>query len=146
MGKGHAKDRIEVDAQTRNLAAVREFLHAAIRRSALPKREANKVVLAVDEAIANTIRHGNAGNGGGRVEVEVDASEDQFTVRVRDSGRVYDIARKAEETLEMNLQAHIAAGHRHGLGLFIMRRVMDEVRYDSKQGARNELTLVKYIA
>lgn len=146
MKEANVTDRIEVDAHTRNLAVVREFLHAAISRSALQRRDANKVVLAVDEAIANTIRHGNAGRHDSRVEVTIDADTERFTVRVRDTGTVFDIARKAEETVDMDLQAHIAAGHRHGLGLFIMRRVMDEVRYVSKQGEKNELTLVKYIA
>jgi anti-sigma regulatory factor (Ser/Thr protein kinase) len=141
----HVTDRLEVEAHTRNLAAVRQFLHAAIRRSSLPRRDVNKVVLAVDEAVANTIRHGYE-SGSGNVEVLVDADDEKFTVKVRDTGQVYDVAKRAEEAATFDLQAHIAAGHRHGLGLFIMRRVMDEVRYSSRAGEPNELTLVKYIA
>ena len=57
MSDSHVTDRLEVEAETRNLAVVREFLHSAIKRSALPTGDANKVVLAVDEACANVILH-----------------------------------------------------------------------------------------
>lgn len=43
------------------------------------------------------------------------------------------------------MKAHVTAGSKRGLGLFIMRKVMDEVRYDSKEGQQNVLTLVKNI-
>jgi serine/threonine-protein kinase RsbW len=134
-----------VEAQTRNLAVVREFLHAAIKRSMLPSGDANKVVLAVDEAVANTIQHGYEGTDKGKVEVVIDADTTAFTVRIRDTGISYDTASGADEKSELDLQQHIASGNKRGLGLFIMRKVMDEVRYTSREGEINELTLVKYI-
>jgi serine/threonine-protein kinase RsbW len=144
MSESRLTDRVEVEAHTRNLAVVREFLHSAIKRSALPKREVNKLVLAVDEAVANTIQHGTLDETS-KVEVVVDADYARFLVRVRDNGAGYDVASKAEEVANLDLAAHIAAGNRKGLGLFIMRRVMDEVHYSSKAGESNELTLIKYI-
>jgi len=138
-------DRLEVDAETRNLAVVREFLHAAIRRSALPTGDVNKVVLAVDEAVANTIQHGYEGMARGKVTVLIDADSMTFRVRIRDNGVSYDSAKGSADKAELDLQAHIASGSKRGLGLFIMRKVMDEVRYTSREGDMNELTLVKYI-
>lgn len=145
MSDSHVTDRLEVEAETRNLAVVREFLHAAIKRSLLPSTDSNKVVLAVDEAVANTIQHGYEGQERGKVEVVIDADEAAFTVRVRDTGISYDSASGADSKSELDLQQHIASGNKRGLGLFIMRKVMDEVRYTSREGEINELTLVKYI-
>ena len=73
MSDSHLTDRLKVEAETRNLAVVREFLHAAIKRSLLPVADSNKVVLAVDEAVANTIQHGYEGMEPGSVEVLIDA-------------------------------------------------------------------------
>lgn len=145
MSDSHVKDRLEVPAETRNLAVVREFLHACIKRSSLPAADCNKVVLAVDEAVANTIQHGYEGMEKGSVEVIVDADGASFTVRIRDSGVSYDSAKGSADRSEIDLQTHIASGNKRGLGLFIMRKVMDEVRYTSREGEVNELTLVKYI-
>ena len=146
MSESSLSDQIVVEAQTRNLAKVREFLHRAIKRSALPSADVNKVVLAVDEAVANTIQHGYDGVEGGRVEILIEADQEQFKVTVRDSGIAYDAAKGADETAELDLQAHVSAGNKRGLGLFIMRKVMDEVLYHSREGELNELILVKYIA
>jgi len=145
MSDARVTDRLEVSAHTRNLALVREFLHAAIKRSALPPADINKVVLAVDEAVANTIQHGYEGRDPGSVEILIDADADKFAVRVRDSGVSFDTAKGSEAKAELDLQKHIASGNKRGLGLFIMRKVMDEVSYSSREGERNELLLVKYI-
>lgn len=145
MSDSHVTDKLEVDAETKNLAVVREFLHATIKRSLLPTTDANKVVLAVDEAVANTIQHGYEGRDRGTVEVLIDADDKAFTVRIRDTGISYDSATGADDKAELDLQQHIASGNKRGLGLFIMRKVMDEVRYTSREGEINELTLVKYI-
>lgn len=145
MSDSHVTDRLEVAAHTRNLAVVREFLHNAIKRSALPTKDVNKVVLAVDEAVANTIQHGYEGREGGTVEIMIDADHQKFTVKIRDSGISYDPAVGSKANASIDLPAHIASGNKRGLGLFIMRKVMDEVRYTSREGDINELTLVKYI-
>lgn len=145
MSDSHVTDRLEVDAHTRNLAVVREFLHNAIKRSTLAKGDANKVVLAVDEAVANTIQHGYEGRDDGTVEVIIDADSERFQVKIRDTGVSYDTASGADTAESMDLQSHIAQGNKRGLGLFIMRKVMDEVRYTSREGDVNELTLVKFI-
>ena len=71
----------EVDAKTQNLAKVREFLHGTIKRSALPASDVNKVVLAVDEAVANIIQHGYAGRDDGKIEVQIDADDKKFKLK-----------------------------------------------------------------
>ncbi|GIK51346.1 MAG: ATP-binding protein [Planctomycetaceae bacterium] len=145
MSQAHVSDRIEVDAKTANLAKVREFLHGAIKRSSLPAGDINKVVLAVDEAVANIIQHGYVGRDDGKVEVQIEADGSRFTIRILDSGISYDTAKGANANADLDLKSHISAGSKRGLGLFIMRKVMDEVQYSSREGQQNVLTLVKYI-
>ncbi|MHC4842137.1 MAG: ATP-binding protein [Planctomycetota bacterium] len=145
MSDSSLSDRLEVQAHTQNLAVVREFLHSCIERSSLPQADANKVVLAVDEAVANTIQHGYEGRDDGTVEVLIEADAGQFSVKIRDTGLSYDAATGSTDKENLDLNAHIQGGNKRGLGLFIMRRVMDEVRYTSREGDVNELTLVKYI-
>ena len=137
-------DTIQIDAQTRNLARVRAFVRDTIGRSGLAGRALSRVVLAVDEAVSNTMIHGYFGRGGS-VEVNVDVDSSSVRVTILDGGVPYDAARGSEASLEMDLQKHIESGARRGLGLFIMRKVMDEIIYTARSGQRNQLTLVKYI-
>jgi anti-sigma regulatory factor (Ser/Thr protein kinase) len=44
-----------------------------------------------------------------------------------------------------DIAEHVAAGRRNGLGIFLMRQIMDEVKYTFVQGFRNELRMVKYV-
>lgn len=139
------KLRIEVVADTANLATVREFIQDAVSQSALPKEHLNKVVLAVDEAVANTIQHGYDGRDDGKIEIIVEADGERFMIRIVDDGLTFDASEGVKRTAKLNLNAHIDSGNKRGLGLFIMRKVMDEVRYSSREGRLNELTLVKFV-
>lgn len=146
MSDSSLSDRLEVQAHTQNLAVVREFIHNCIDRSLLPQCDHNKVVLAVDEALANTIQHGYEDRDDGTVEILIVADASKFSVTIKDTGLSYDAAADSSKKEGFDLSAHIKSGNKRGLGLFIMRRVMDEVRYTSRDGDVNELTLIKYIA
>ncbi len=145
MSDSHVTDRLEVAADTRNLAVVREFLRRVIRRSALAESDANGVVLAVDEAVANIILHGYEGREDARVEVAIEADDKRIQIIIRDDGKPYDTESGVIERAALDMQEHIANGNKRGLGLFIMRKVMDEVSYRSSGGDTNELTLVRHI-
>jgi serine/threonine-protein kinase RsbW len=135
------KDRLVVSNDTKHLILVRDFVSRLIRQSRLAREEENKVILAVDEAVTNIIEHGYDEGAEGAIEVEVDAGNEQFKITIRDSGRVFN----PESISDPDMKEHIQRGHKKGLGIFLMRQIMDEVRYKFKDGVKNELTLVKFI-
>lgn len=134
------KDRLVVSNDTRYLVVVRDFVGRMIRQSQISQDDENKIILAVDEAVTNIIEHGYDPGTEGVIEVEIEAVEEQFKVVLRDSGRVFN----PESVPNPDMQQHVKAGRKKGLGIFLMRQVMDEVRYRFKDGVKNELTLVKY--
>lgn len=135
------RDSLRVSNDTRNLINVRNFVQGMIRRSALDPMEENKVILAVDEAISNIIEHGYGPNRNGSIEVEITTDARSFIVTIRDEGRVFDP--KSREKID--IERHVREGRRRGLGIFLMRRIMDEVRYAYRDDRRNELVLIKLI-
>jgi serine/threonine-protein kinase RsbW len=136
------QDSIVVQAQTANLQAVREFMSRQAKASALPDREKNKVVLAVDEAVANIVKHAYQMSGSGEVIIRVQADEEKFEVFVYDSGIRFDPA----AVKNPDMSEHVRLGKKTGLGIFLMRQIMDEVIYNFREGARNELHLIKYVS
>src|SRR5688572_18029324 len=135
------KDRLVVSNDTKHLMLVRDFVSRLIRQSRLPREEENKIILAVDEAVTNISEHGYDQGADGSIEIEVEADDDHFTIMIRDTGRVFN----PESIPNPDMKEHVQRGHKKGLGIFLMRQIMDEVRYKFKDGVKNELTLVKFI-
>jgi serine/threonine-protein kinase RsbW len=127
---------------TRNLARIRGAVHEAAAASALVDRDARQVVLAVDEAVANIIEHAYDGSvEPGDIRITIDATPARFEVVISDAGREFDPG-----AVEMpDIREHVRNRQKDGLGVFLMRQIMDEVKYTFVQGIRNELRLVKYI-
>jgi anti-sigma regulatory factor (Ser/Thr protein kinase) len=135
------KDRLVVTNDTKHLIVVRDFISRLIRQSRLDRQEENKIILAVDEAVTNIIEHGYDEGADGSIELEVEAAENHFQIVIRDTGRVFN----PESIPNPDMKEHVQRGHKKGLGIFLMRQIMDEVRYKFKDGVKNELTLVKFI-
>ena len=127
---------------TRYLAQVREAVKEVVGKSDFPKDEMNRITLAVDEAVTNIMEHAYENNLEGELEIELvlQADNTRFEVIIRDSGKSFDPGKIPMPDLE----EHIRSGRRKGLGLFLIRRIMDEVHYNYKEGVRNELRMVKY--
>jgi serine/threonine-protein kinase RsbW len=134
------KDRLVVTNDTKYLIVVRDFVSRMIRQSRVTREDENKIILAVDEAVTNIIEHGYDQGVDGTIELEIESEESQFKVVIRDTGRVFN----PESVPNPDMKEHLKAGRKKGLGLFLMRQIMDEVRYRYKDGVQNELTLVKY--
>lgn len=95
--------------------------------------------LCVVEAVNNAIEHGYASKPGQTVAVVVSLAPDRITFTVRDNGPPIERAvweRLLAEPVEHDL---LAEG---GRGLFIIQRLMDELRYE-REGTANALTFVK---
>ncbi|MGE0432997.1 MAG: ATP-binding protein [Planctomycetota bacterium] len=135
------RDEVTIFSQTKWLRTVRDFVTRNIQQSRVAENERGKVILAVDEAIANIIEHGYGSRDDGVIHIIIEVTEESFQITIQDHGVSFDPNLKSDE---LDIQSHVAAGKRRGLGIFLMRRIMDEVTYHFKEGVRNELVLVKY--
>jgi anti-sigma regulatory factor (Ser/Thr protein kinase) len=96
--------------------------------------EAQFIILAVDEACANVIRHAYQGRTDGEIGLSCSAKEDRIEFLLVDQGRS-----PRPDSLQPRPLEEVRPG---GLGTHLIRSVMDEVRYrPSEQG--NELFLAK---
>ncbi len=149
---------LKIPSDLRQLKAVRD----AVLELATPclATQAHLVVLAVDEAVSNVMRHAYGADGGadgGRpasesgtsaavlaasreIEVDIDSGGGRLEVCIADGGPAYNPCdARPDELLD-----RVWARKRGGMGLSIMRGVMDEIRYDRTLAHRNELKLIKY--
>ena len=93
------------------------------------------VRLAVEEALNNAIRHGNAMDPCKTAELIYEVTEECVDIRVSDEGPGFDCRDIPDPTLDENLDKPT------GRGLMLMRAYMDKVEYNDKG---NELHMVKF--
>ena len=92
--------------------------------------------LAVEEAVVNICLYAYEVPPG-EVLVRVDAGEKRFVVELMDEGVPFDPLAVEEPDLRAAAEERAVGG----LGIFLVRRVMDEVSY-ARDGSRNVLRLV----
>ena len=126
---------LTVPSRPTYLYVIRSALYPLIIEAGFTKKEAGRMVLAVDEACSNIIKYAYGGDPGGTIAVTVEDVRDSFSVKLRDRGRKVDPSTIAPRDL-----ADVRPG---GLGAHFMKTVFDTVSYDTSQGEGTLLTLVK---
>jgi len=133
--------RMEILSDPANLPKVRAETERLCGEIGFDADTAGQVMLSVDEALTNIIRHAYEGRGDGRIEVEFeplgDATPTGLRVRLRDYGRTVDLCKIKPRDL-----ADVRPG---GLGVHIMQQCMDDVQYAHAEGGGTLLTLCKYL-
>lgn len=130
---------LHVPSSTENLALIRDFVGNIGKQAGLAETELSMVELAVDEACANVIEHAYASDTTKEVIVRAKLDAESVTIEVVDTGKGFDPGVVEQKDLK-RLVAERRSG---GLGMRMMKLVMDEVEYNIKPGERNELRMVK---
>lgn len=92
--------------------------------------------LVLTEATANAIKHGNYNNPKDCVRITIHIQENELNIKVYDHGQGFDL-----ETVRIPDLDHPKEG---GLGLFLIRTLMDSVTY-TRQDDGNVLEIIKYL-
>jgi anti-sigma regulatory factor (Ser/Thr protein kinase) len=126
---------LTVPSHPKYLYVVRRTLHPLLYHAGFSIREARRIILAVDEACSNIIKHAYGGDPAHTITVTVADDAERFTVRLRDYGRQVDRSAIAPRDL-----ADVRPG---GLGTHFMQAAFDSINYDTGQGQGTLLTLEK---
>ncbi len=118
---------------------MREFACQAALDAGMDNRECYAVKLAVDEACSNIIEHAYSGKEGEEIEITCDTADTGLTVIIRDHGRSFEPASIPIPDLNAELKDRKVGG----LGFYLIKQLMDEVRFERMGEAGNVLTMVK---
>jgi anti-sigma regulatory factor (Ser/Thr protein kinase) len=133
--------QLTVPARFERLAQIAEFVTHAARDSGLSDGDVFHVEMAVDEACSNVIEHAYAERAG-NIELECRCPEPGvFEVIIRDSGEPFDP--DSVPLPQVSADMSLDELNEGGLGLYFMRKLMDEVRFESVPGQGNVLRMTK---
>ena len=115
-----------------------QFVVTSARDAGFPPKRVQEVELAVEEALVNIINYAYPDQENGDVEVSCGLDDQgRFLIEIRDKGIPFD----AESHSDPDLNANITERKVGGLGIFLIRKMVDEMRYQ-REGEENVLTLV----
>ncbi|MCK5376112.1 MAG: ATP-binding protein [Acidobacteria bacterium] len=116
--------RLEVRSDPRLLGLIRNLVHDWVDRFELSHELVHEVVLAIDEACSNVIRHAYEGRADGTLEVRLQEEPEYLEVEVRDQGVPCPPECHERRLLEQPDSDQLQPG---GLGVQLIHRVFDEV-------------------
>ncbi|MFA3782555.1 ATP-binding protein [Melioribacteraceae bacterium 4301-Me] len=130
-----------VKSTTENLSLVRKFTKDAALYCGFDEDTASKIVLAVDEACTNIIKHAYKYSPQGEIFISINFVSPKFTVTITDKGNHFN----PELVPVPNIKEYYKLKKVGGLGIFLMKKLMDEVSYSSIENT-NKVVLTKYLS
>ena len=109
-----------------SLNAINQFVTRAAQAAGLDNHALYAVQIAVDEACTNIIEHAYACQDRGPIECTCQISDRGLVIVLHDYGQPFDPAQVAEPDLDASLQERNSGG----LGVYFIRQLMDDVRYE----------------
>ena len=130
---------LELEAAAENLEEVQAFVDERLERADCPLKAQMQIAVAVEEIFINIASYAYAPEKG-KATVRVEVSEDPVTVTITfvDHGMPYDPLAKEDPDISLPAETREAGG----LGIFMTKKIMDDVAYEYKDG-QNILTLKK---
>ncbi|MFN7943235.1 MAG: ATP-binding protein [Thermoanaerobaculia bacterium] len=127
---------LTIGSRFENIELVQVVVDDALQQGGASEDFRHWIGLALREAIANAIKHGNRQDPDKRVDVEAELGE-EFILRVADEGEGFDPARIPDPLAPEN------RFRGDGRGVFYMRKFMDSVDYAFRPSGGTVVTLRK---
>jgi len=121
------------------LDEIRDFVGKIAREGGFSDKDVYNIQLATDEAASNMIEHSYENIPDGVIDLSCGMEGDKLRIVLVDYGEPFD-----PSAIPMpDLKADLSDRKIGGLGIFLMRKLMDEVHYEPKPDKSNVLTMIK---
>ena len=128
---------LKLPAKIENLDNFRQMIAGIAAENGFSDERIQEIVMAAEEALINIFNYAYPETAG---SVTVDCrfeDPDRFFIEISDQGAPFDLL----SVPEPDLSASVSARQVGGLGVFFIRKLMDEVQY-RREGACNVLTFI----
>lgn len=130
------KFKLELISNPKEIVKVEKFLEKINKTLCLEEGKYNKLLVATTEAVNNGMIHGNKRDPKKKVMLTCEINDKVLCVRVHDEGKGVDPDSLPDPLAEENLLRE------NGRGVFLMRSLMDSMRFEiTENGADVIMTL-----
>jgi serine/threonine-protein kinase RsbW len=129
--------RVQIDSRYEFIDLIQRMAEDLCRVAGLDRSASLNLGLAVREAVANAIKHGNRLDQGKRVRILFRVHADRIVVAVRDQGKGFDPQRVKNPVAPENVYQN------HGRGIFFMNAFVDDVTFTRLPSGGTEVRMEK---
>jgi len=123
------KSNLQVPCSKLSLAIIREFVNARLERLGVTGKIAQQIILATDEACANCIIHQHQCDIFSSIELTIYRQDNTVYIEIKDTGKAFPIDKYKPQKLEEIIRDR----KKGGLGIMLIKRLMDEVKVEEHQ-------------
>lgn len=140
MPKEKLKEKkLTIKSRTENLSSIRDFIWNTAEEVGISTEVIDDMILAVDEACTNIIKHAYKSYPEGEIVIHLKYSDKKFTIEIIDYGNAFE----PDKIPDPDLQRYYQQRRVGGLGMYLMKTLMDDVKYISIPGKYNRVSLSK---
>ncbi len=132
--------QLKIPSQTDNLELIRNFVSGVAKKVGFDANDTNKIELAIDEACTNVIKHAYKHDEHQDIDIAIKIDYQKIAIIVTDRG---DSFRMKDVELP-DMKDYLAELRVGGLGIYLMKTLMDEVDYKTDSKGQNKVKMVKY--
>ncbi len=130
---------LRVKSRTENLSKIREFIQSYASSAGFKQEDIDNMMLACDEACTNIIKHAYKSFPDGEIVIKLKCEDKKLIITIIDYGKAFH----PESIPEPDIQEYYRQHRVGGLGMFLMKTLMDDVKYISIPGEYNQVLLYK---
>ena len=133
------KVHLEIGSRLENVELVQIAVEASLQQLAIDEPVSNQIGMAVREAVANAIKHGNRSDSNKQVKVDFGLEGDEIVIAVHDEGLGFDPEKVPNPLEPENLLKP------NGRGILLITEFMDRVEYDFERERGTALIMRKQV-
>ena len=130
---------VNIGSRFDNIDLVDVVTEAVLRHSGLDDESVERLGLAIREAVANGVQHGNKEDAAKRVAVSFVLDPEEVSIRIEDEGEGFDLEGLPDPLAPENLFKP------RGRGILLMNSFMDEVNFEFNRDRGTVVTLRKRV-
>lgn len=128
-------------SRTKNLKVIREFVNNFLISNKASKEDSEKIILAIDEACTNKIKHAYNYYPNGDILISLAIEDKIFKAEISDWGKKFEPKNIQVPDLRENYKNQKKGGY----GIYLMKQLMDIVEYKFLDEGENKIILMKKI-
>lgn len=128
-------------SRTENLSEIRKLTEDFLISNKVSKEDRDKIILAIDEACTNKIKHAYHYNSSKEILISFEINNQMFKAEISDWGEKFE----PENIPIPNVNENYKAQKKGGYGMYLMKKLMDKVEYKFLENGENKIILLKKV-
>lgn len=131
--------QIRIYCRTSALVELRSFLNKTLKELQIDVLDQHQLTLAVEEVCANLIIHSHLCNERDQISLAIIESPEKIIFEIKDQGKAFNLL----DYEIPDLKKVMSEKRKGGLGIILVRKIMDEIEFETKNGT-NTCRLIKW--